>query len=812
MRTIYNLYSAFATLSLLCLILFTCKQHELGDTGFPRVRTLFVEMISDTGAVFKGEIMDIPADCEVLDHGFVWTEYPGATTYVEKVSLGSTRNTGEFKASASRAMAEGKKYYFKSFVQTPTLTIFGNELDFISLGSHKPEITSISPSSGSWSDTIVIHGKHFSNSTYQMYVMFGNKTSQNISSTSTEIRTIVPPDLDTATCKIGIKYANVLYPSERAFTLVPNVTVTSIEPASGSWNTVVKIRGKNLKYAQNILFNEISTPLKNSSDSLLHVVVPNGLTSINSYVYIKINSYKFSAPKKFTLIQGKIKSLSQESGTMGSQLVVNTSGIRTATAKVYLNGIEALVGSKTDSTMSVTLPVLQKSGKFHLTINDGPFEIESENLFDYKVPEFIGMYPEKSTVGDTVNLIGNNFNLLSTYSIKIGNQTCSIVSKDDKNIRIIIPTSLSFYEYDITITSGNYNFDCPIIYRRAYPIIESTEIVKENNAEYLIIKGNYFGPYYNYYGGSNYYITIPGDWRTLDFISTSKTELKYKLPGLLNGTYAIKLSYNSINYNIVKENAFIINNSPLSEYYSYENSEIAGGKFINNDENSLYISTTSNDFIFKFDLKSTEKIAKFLPYSSLMVKNNRDVIYLNSSDMFMKKINLDDKTITTFSKFNGGMSYYASGGVSNGKVYFVGCDPFMNYNYNYLHEFNGNWNTIANLAVGYEPQNLFEYNNELYIIGYMNSWKLNNYQLTKLSFHGGTNYPYLICIISSKAYFSLGDNIYEYNIPENVWTKICLAPNFSNPHFFMSRNGKGYFGIINNNVIQIIEFDPSKIN
>lgn len=833
MRTIYNRYSAFATLSLLCLILFTCKQHELGDTGFPRVRTLFVEMISDTGAVFKGEIMDIPADCEVLDHGFVWTEYPGATTYVEKVSLGSTRNTGEFKASASRAMAEGKKYYFKSFVQTPTLTIFGNELDFISLGSHKPEITSISPSSGSWSDTIVIHGKHFSNSTYQMYVMFGNKTSQNISSTSTEIRTIVPPDLDTANCKLGIKYANVLYPGEQVFTLVPNVTVTSIEPASGSWNTVVKIRGKNLKYAQGVFFNNIITTLKSVSDTVAEAVVPYNLNSAVSDVAIKINSFQFRAPQKFTFIPGKVKSIIPETGTTGTQVTIKTNNIRTIYAKVSINGKDAPVKSKTDSTLTVTMPLLYTSGNFPIVISDGSFTITYENAFEYRIPEVTSV--SDAIWGDTITITGKNFDVFTNWTAKYGTSSyyginATITSVTSKNLKILFPANHDVYYNKIYLSTPLFVFPSLFDLKIKDPIIEEVIGPSDDFSDPLVtIKGKYFNPQ------NTSLRIIETDQEFNRNSQASNTSITYHLPPLLRGIYSIKLAipgtseayaYNSIVWN-----------GPLSKYAEFSNmTNYYDMYFLKGEDNkkfytNIFYNGVYTSYKFDHDSKSYSTINSKLPELS------PTVIFEIGSKSYLCTGYKNSVRVNSFYEFDPSSQTYSNlpdfpssnyihcGFSYNNKAYII-CEGNNYYDPKILWTFDFNSKTWSssnqNLSIDktFTTRN-FTLGEYIYIFNDYSIYKFNptNNQFEKItntierkSDHLGVAPFYFKDNILYARTYGIGYDCQAYNVLTNTWKKIFNFPsNYSDGWYSYSIGDKCYRVSYpyNSRMLTIIEFDPS---
>lgn len=813
MRTIYNRYSAFATLSLLSLILFTCKQHELGDTGFPRVRTLFVEMISDTGAVFKGEIMDIPADCEVLDHGFVWTEYPGATTYVEKVSLGSTRKTGEFKASASRAMTEGKKYYFKSFVQTPTLTIFGNELDFISLGSHKPEITSISPSSGSWSDTIVIHGKHFSNSTYQMYVMFGNKTSQNISSTSTEIRTIVPPDLDTANCKLGIKYANVLYPGEQVFTLVPNVQLNSIEPDSGSWNSVIKVKGKGLSSIQKVTFGVANGYVQEIKDSAIFIKVPKELAETNPSVYGQINKFKFSLNKKFKLIPSRILDISPKTGTTGTKINLKGQNFRTINHNIKIDGKEMTLVTASDSLIAFNLSELAISGKKNINFTDGVFNYTIPG-FEYIRPELTGFSPSISTWGDTLTLSGKGLDLLNApkvYFYEAGDYSYTkkevkIISSNESSIKVIVPLDLNPRAKKIAIQFDNTTLTCPSDLYLSSPVIEKISVEKTNGSSTIVVSGKYFHP-----TKGIVFITTPSFFlfsnsTTLEIISMSKNEIRGKLPNLISGNYRFKVG-NSFGYNELESNLFEYElATPFKTFYSNLNSLGNNNYILYN--NNLFLLKNFEQRFYRLDMETksfTEMGINPIYWPAIFQINSKAYLCTgaNAFEGCSKKCYTYDIINNSWEKiddFPGNARKEAFGFSIGGKGYILNGTDGGNY-FHDLWEFdplNNNWTQITTSNFN-TPIGVFNYNNEAYILESNSIWKFNPNQKSLELYSKLQTDQYFRSVFckNNKAYLDSYYGLWEFDIQSKTW-KLILGQSYGylinipfeykNKIFFISHN------------------------
>lgn len=806
----------YLALFLSALLFVNCNKNEKAQSDFPKLRTLAVEMVSDTGAVFQGEIIEMPEGCTVLDYGFVWSEIENAATNVEKISLGADLTEKIFKARINRAMVEGHKYYFKAFIKTNSTTVFGTELSFVSLGSKSPIITSISPTSGTWGDTITIRGKYFStmglmgvnfNSINGDFVNFSN-------SSDTVMKIKVPSSVDSVINKVSILYQNAIYPSTKVFNLVPDVEVTSISPTSGTWNSLIKIRGIHMNAAQGVYFGGSLVTPTSKSDTLIEIKVPYSLGISNSEVYLKKFNFKFYAPVTYHFIPGNISSFTPSTGTVGSLITIKCNNIRTSTANVSMLNTSLTIKSRTDSSLTVQLPQFEKSGSYNFTISDGPFQVMDNAPFTYKIPEISDIYPIDATWGDTITINGKNFDVLNNLYVT----GFSIVSVSENQIRAIVPYSLEKGSYNIDIYyNGTIKIPCPIKFQLPTPVIEDVQMIKGATETYLIIKGKYFGP--GTYDHSAYsYACINSSGGGLRTIYQTNNEIKCIMPAMINGTYSVLLRYYNGFGDIEKSNCITIN-GPYSEYYSITHPDFPG-RNIRNDNNSFFVVNDTKNYLIDCYNRTVQEQPKFLSNQGIFIWNNRDILFLDYYNKIITKTNLDTKQTITLSDIPRNKSFAYSCGISyNGKYYLTGVNPNEVNSYPYtFNEFKepNIWNKIVPLQNTTESYlNTFLYNNLIFIVTTQESWKYNpsNNALVKISTNPTSNWLTFFALIGNKAYFyTSGDEVYEYNMDLDTWNRFGLFPYNMYSTYYFTMNGKAYFVWNVDRGLKIIEFNPANIN
>jgi hypothetical protein len=177
---------------LFTLLAVNCQKEEISPRDYPRINTLEVANINDSGATFRAEFI-YPGNSTISDHGFIWGLNEDITLLnAEKVSLGGTPGKGSFSATVNYSLNPNTVYNVKAYVVTDRYTVYGKEVKFTSLGCLAPVIFDINPKHGSDGDTIKISGTNFTSLTSNIKIMFGEDQAEIIGTDKNEITLIIP--------------------------------------------------------------------------------------------------------------------------------------------------------------------------------------------------------------------------------------------------------------------------------------------------------------------------------------------------------------------------------------------------------------------------------------------------------------------------------------------------------------------------------------------------------------------------------------------------------------------------------------------
>lgn len=272
----------------------------------------------------------------------------------------------------------------------------------------KPTITSFTPTSGHYGDTIIITGTNFNglqSATFGGYVSIYRNAESN-----TTIKAVVGTGAtgDVLVRTIG---GTATLPG---FTWLPPVPViTSFTPISGVSGTIITISGSNFTNATAVKFGGVTAPytvvdastitatLTTGATGDVSVTGPGGTGTLTGFTFIyPVPTITGISPASAT--EGETVTIT---GTNFSNTTTVSFGGTAATSFTVVSNteIKAIVGAGSSGNISVTTPV-------------GTANIPG---FTYVLPKptIVGFAPKKAAKGNTITITGANFTNASIISL-----------------------------------------------------------------------------------------------------------------------------------------------------------------------------------------------------------------------------------------------------------------------------------------------------------------------------------------------------------------------------------------------------------
>lgn len=176
-----------------------------------------------------------------------------------------------------------------------------------------PGISAVDPDSGVVGTAVTIRGSNFGATPSENTVLFNDTMAPVNTANDSLITTEVPAGATTGPVSVVVDQDTAVGP---VFTvIIPQPTINSVDPDSGTVGTPVTIRGENFSPTPSentITFNGVNAPVNSASDTLLDTEVPSGAST--GPVEVIVDGQTATGPT-FTVITD---------GTL--QVIVTTSG------------------------------------------------------------------------------------------------------------------------------------------------------------------------------------------------------------------------------------------------------------------------------------------------------------------------------------------------------------------------------------------------------------------------------------------------------------------------------------------------------
>ena len=256
-----------------------CTDEEFAERDYPRLITLQVSDLDETGATFNAEIYD-RGNLEILNYGFVWSVISDPRLMdSEKKFHTEEFPSDKYSLRISNALRKNTTYYVRGFVQTSEQTVYAQVTEFRSAGSLAPVIFSFSPQSILYGDTLIIRGENFSSSTSNS-VDIGSFRAHLVEATDSLLKVTVPYRPLELESTLTVQVADQVTTSTDKVSLIP-LQLTSISPTQAAAGEVLTLHGNFgiLPFHTDIIFNGVIAQEVNLSRNSISVKVPSGLVN-----------------------------------------------------------------------------------------------------------------------------------------------------------------------------------------------------------------------------------------------------------------------------------------------------------------------------------------------------------------------------------------------------------------------------------------------------------------------------------------------------------------------------------------------------
>lgn len=406
--------------------------------------------IAETGVVFRGEIT--LATAEIIDHGFVWSSSQSLDlTKVDKIGLGPKTSAGVFDGEVGFGLAQGVKYYFRAFVQSKTHIVYGETLEFVSLGSLAPVIEDFAPKEATWYDTITLIGKNFAG-----VVKFGDKEAEIILINDRSLKVRVPLDNVQPETFISVVFSGNSSVSRDKLKLKSPI-ISQLAPLNGKFGDVITIKGNYFHpFQTKVKFDEINAELTILSSSQIVCKVPSGLQRGLVHVEVISGVQNVRTQDIFTYEAPVINEITPSEGTYGDLITIkgNDFGSQPGDNVVKFEGEVAEIVSSTSTEIVVRVPetIAIQTSTVEVIFNQQTSRGVEFSLLPPMISDFS---PKRGTVGTEVIITGNRFSpILENNRVTLGGIDSEIISASVTQLNVIVPDVIVSHELKLTVESS----------------------------------------------------------------------------------------------------------------------------------------------------------------------------------------------------------------------------------------------------------------------------------------------------------------------------------------------------------------------
>ena len=369
------------------------------------------------------------------------------------VKFGSTNATVTAGNATSLTVTVPAALSGTQAVSVTTNTLISDSLNF----EVKPEITSLSSTSGMMGDSITVNGTGFSTTAANHTVKFGSTNATVTAATATSLTVTVPNALAGAqnvTVQVGNQVSNA-----SAFTMRPSIT--SLSAANGGAGSSLTLTGAGFDSTavnNTVKFGSTNATVTAATATSLTVTVAAGLFGVHN-VSVTVAGQTNTGTHNFAFTPA-INSLSASNGVTGDSLTITGTGFDTTPANntVKFGATTATVTAASNTSLTVTVPNAL-AGAQNVSVQVGT-QTSATSAFTLQpkitaLTTAAGQVAGKAALirGETLTLSGTGFDLVSAANntVKFGASNVNASGFSGGDLLVTVPAALGTGDISISV-------------------------------------------------------------------------------------------------------------------------------------------------------------------------------------------------------------------------------------------------------------------------------------------------------------------------------------------------------------------------
>jgi N-acetylneuraminic acid mutarotase len=439
------------------IVAFACEDSEVAKRSYPVIDTEAVTEVDETGATLNATILDVGDG--ISDHGFVYDDLPypdvGST---DRISLGQSLQKGPFSARVNRNLRKNAKYFVRSYAiaNGDSTVVYGQTVEFTSLGGSAPTISDFFPKEGTILDTVVIVGTGYSDVIRNQSVRIGKMSATIVKANSDSLWCIVPEETPAGENDVVLYLGQYTVTAEKKFYLLP-IVLSGFSPASVSYGDTVTITGTNFpvypeSYKVNILGKE--SEVLSVSPTELVAVISDDVVESETLISITVGAQNLESAGTIVLKAPVITSFTPTEGTGNTEIEIKGENFSPIAENniVEINDTELTIVSVSETTLRAKVPPGIPPGVYALELNIAGRTIVISSDFEIIRPVITSVSPLNGTWGNPVTIIGENFsNNAGENIVRFDNVQAVVLSATSNEIVAAVPDNLLTKNSEVSV-------------------------------------------------------------------------------------------------------------------------------------------------------------------------------------------------------------------------------------------------------------------------------------------------------------------------------------------------------------------------